>query len=83
MRLQSQNALGQAGLLIARDRLLQLDGPAMKDNPIELDDFAPAFAELPAMAEKIVNDSEERLAAFFHTPRPAYEAYYGPRAKIP
>lgn len=34
------------------------------------------------MAEKIVDDSEERLAAF-HTPRLADEAYYGPRVKIP
>jgi hypothetical protein len=83
MRLQSQNALGQAGLLIGRDRLLRLDAPAMKDNPIVLDDFARAFSQLPATAEKIVTDNEESLAAFFHTPRPAYEGYCGPRVKFP
>jgi len=80
MRLQSQNALGQAGLLIGRDRMLRLDGPPMKSNPIELDDFARASTELPAMAEKIVDDNAERLAAFFASPRPDYQAAYGPRA---
>ncbi|ESX41141.1 hypothetical protein NLY43_13915 [Mesorhizobium sp. C416B] len=39
MRLQSQNALGQAGLLVGRDRLLRVDGAPMKSNPIDLDDY--------------------------------------------
>lgn len=80
MRLQSQNALGQAGLLVGRDRLLRLDGPAMKSKPIELDDFQRASTELPGMAEKIVADNADRLASFFSEPRPAYAAVYGPRA---
>lgn len=80
MRLQSQNALGQAGLLIGRDRLLRLDGPPMRSNPIELDDFARSAEELPAIAEKIVAENSDRLATFFGSPRPPFHAVYGPRA---
>jgi hypothetical protein len=82
MRLQSQNALGQAGLLIGRDRLLRIDGPPMKTNAIELDDFARAAEELPPMAEKIVEENAAKLATFFASPRPPYEAWYGPRAGV-
>ena len=83
MRLQSQNALGQAGLLIGRDHLLRIDGPPMKTNPIRLDDLARAALELPPMAEQIVDANSGRLATFFATARPPYHACYGPRADLP
>ncbi|MBY3144090.1 patatin-like phospholipase family protein [Rhizobium laguerreae] len=80
MRLQSQNALGQAGLLIGRDRLLRVDGDPMKDNPIELDDYARAAAELPLIAERLVERHHDRLAEIFSKPRPPFPAIYGPRS---
>ncbi|RWD71673.1 CBASS cGAMP-activated phospholipase [Mesorhizobium sp.] len=80
MRLQSQNAIGQAGLLIGRNRLARIDLPPMKDNPIELDDFTRAAAELPALAEEEFLKNKERLKTFFSSPRPPYKAFHGPRA---
>lgn len=81
MRLQSQNALGQARLLVGPERLLRLDGKPMKDDPIGLDDFERASQELPAIAEALVDANADRLAQFFAEPRPSYLAEYGPRAE--
>lgn len=50
MHLQSQNVLGQAGLLMARERLLRLSSA-----PIALDDFKRARDELPAQAKRLVD----------------------------
>ena len=47
MHLQSQNANGQAGLLIGRDQLLRLNAPPMPQSPISLDDYSRASRELP------------------------------------
>lgn len=80
MRLQSQNALGQAGLLVGRERILRLDGPSMKTDPIALDDYDRSVSELPPIAELIVDENYERLKAFFTESRPAFKAYHGPRA---
>ncbi|AWI57262.1 CBASS cGAMP-activated phospholipase [Sinorhizobium fredii] len=79
MRLQSQNALGQAGLLIGRHHLLRVDGEPMESYPIELDDYGRAVAELPAIAERLVEMHGERLAGFFSEPRPPFNAFHGPR----
>lgn len=80
MRLQSQNALGQAGLLVGRERLLRVDGPPMKSNPIALDDYERAVNELPAIAEQVVDQNRVRLKEFFSEVRPAFDAYHGSRA---
>lgn len=78
MHLQSQNALGQAGLLIGRDRMLRLtSAPTLE--PIALDDFGRASRELPAQAKRLVEEHSERLEALFDTTRPCATFYHGPR----
>lgn len=79
MHLQSQNALGQAGLLIGRERLLRLSS-APSLTPIALDDFKRAHDELPAQAKRLVEENSERLEAFFDTPRPPATFFHGPLA---
>lgn len=49
MHLQSQNALGQAGLLIGPENILRVS-PPLQDEPIRLDDWQRACAELPTAA---------------------------------
>ncbi|MCY3857282.1 MAG: CBASS cGAMP-activated phospholipase [Gammaproteobacteria bacterium] len=51
MHLQSSNALGQAGLLIGRDRITRVD-PGPIGASIELDDWAGAIDTLPRYARK-------------------------------
>jgi len=80
MRLQSQNALGQAGLLVGRDRLLRIDGQSGSDAVIALDDYQRSVHELPAMAERYFNENSDQLAKFFTRERPTYEAFHGSRA---
>jgi uncharacterized protein len=64
MRLQSQNALGQAGLLIGPENLLRIDIP--KEIPtIDLDDWRSAKALLPDPAAAAVHARGDRLAATF------------------
>ncbi len=79
MHLQSQNAIGQAGLLIGRDQLLRIN-PASILPPIEMDDYARAANELPDMAVKLVDQNVATLRKMFNSKRPAFQAYYGPRA---
>lgn len=81
MRLQSQNALGQAGLLIGRDHLLRIDGVPMKNDPIALDDYVRAAKELPKIAQDLVDQNADRLKEFFSELRPTYPAAYGPRVR--
>ncbi|TBD63443.1 patatin [Rhizobium ruizarguesonis] len=80
MRLQSQNALGQAGLLIGRDQLVRADGRAKSEEAIALDDYQRSIDELPTMAELYVDENSDQLAKFFTRERPAYDAFYGARA---
>lgn len=78
MHLQSQNALGQAGLLIGRDRMLRLtSAPTLE--PIALDDFARASNELPTQAKRLVEANAVRLEAFFDAARPQSAFYHGSR----
>ena len=51
MHLQSSNALGQAGLLIGRDRITRVD-PGPVGATIELDDWTNAVEKLPKEARK-------------------------------
>lgn len=81
MHLQSQTALGQAGLLIGRDHLTRLNAPPMPANPIMLDDYDRASKELPPIAEAIVNEHGAMIRdRFLFAPADAYEAFHGPRA---
>jgi hypothetical protein len=61
MRLQSQNALGQAGLLIGPEHLVRMDLP----KEIPLDDWRSAVSCLPATAAAAVEASGDRVAAIF------------------
>jgi patatin-like phospholipase/acyl hydrolase len=80
MHLASQNALGQAGLLIGRDRLLRIDAPGMTD-AIGLDDAARAITELPPIAKQLASENDEIVAErFLSSVAQPYRAYYGPRA---
>lgn len=78
MHLQSQNALGQAGLLIGRDRLLRvITAPSLA--PIAMDDFERARTELPGQAQRLVEENAERLESFFEEKRNPVIFYHGER----
>jgi len=80
MHLQSQNATGQAGLLIGRDQLLRLNAPPMPDNPIALDDYDRASQELPPIAAQSVNAQGQLIRdRFLFEQAEPYSAFYGPR----
>lgn len=79
MELSSQNADGQAGLLIGRERMLRLDDPNQV-HPIALDDARTAKAVLPDVGHRLFNERKDDLGLFFQSPRPAYDAFYGPRS---
>ncbi len=64
MRLQSQNALGQAGLLLGADSVVRVDAPTMAP-PIELDDWTRASGELPMAADVALTDYGSRVAEVF------------------
>lgn len=65
MYLSSQNALGQAGLLIGRDRLIRLNAPLLPDGPIGLDDVKRAKAELPNVAKELALANGPAVASRF------------------
>ena len=64
MRLQSQNALGQAGLLIGADSVVRVDAPAT-DNQIRLDDWSRACEELPIAARAALMADGAHVAETF------------------
>jgi uncharacterized protein len=63
MRLQSLNALGQAGL-IGADRIIRADAPA-SEKAIRMDDWKRASAELPSAARAALDAMGEQVAATF------------------
>ncbi|EEE37976.1 patatin [Rhodobacteraceae bacterium KLH11] len=76
MHFQSQNALGQAGLLIGRNRLLRVTtAPSLA--PIAMDDFERARDELPAQARRLIEENAERLEMFFDAERAPVTFYHG------
>ena len=80
LSLQSQNALGQAGLLIGEERLMRIDAPA-QEVPIDLDDWSRATAELPTAAEQVLAEQGKRITdAFFRKPVGPYRPYAGPKS---
>lgn len=64
MSLQSQNALGQAGLLIGRENLLRLDVPRDVP-PIELDDWRRAVDYLRPAGFAAADAAVDRIAEVF------------------
>lgn len=80
-QLQSQNAIGQARLLIGGDQVHRLDRRAQR--PVEMDDYEGAAALMPALAETMFDDNRAMLESFFASERPAFEAWHGPRAPAP
>ena len=70
MRLQSHNAVGQAGLLIGRDQIVRIEAPA-NAHRIGLDDWTRAVAMLPAAAETAVERHGDGVASAFLRERAA------------
>jgi patatin-like phospholipase/acyl hydrolase len=64
MSLQSQNALGQARLLLGAERVLRIV-PEDVAPPIQLDDWSRARSELPRLAEDALDRHGDRIAAEF------------------
>ena len=84
MHLQSQNADGQAGLLIGRDQLIRLNAPAMPEHPIALDDYARSVAELPPIAARLIDEHGPLIRdRFLFDQAEVYPAIYGPRSPKP
>ena len=80
MHLQSQNAIGQAGLLIGRDQLIRLNAPSMPQDPIAMDDFVRARDELPPIAASLVAKYGPVVQEqFLSAPADPYRAFYGAR----
>lgn len=80
MDLSAQNANGQAGLLIGRERLLRIDKPDQV-HPVALDDYEGAMQVLPEVANELFDCHRSELLTFFDAERPAFQAHYGPRAE--
>ena len=64
MRLQSLNALGQAGLLIGAEKIMRLDAPA-NERKIRLDDWTRACTLLPGAAEATLDEFGPTIAETF------------------
>ena len=64
MRLQSLNALGQAGLLIGAERIIRASAPT-NENKIPMDDWVRAVAELPGAAEATLDELGESVSKVF------------------
>ncbi len=79
MHLASQNATGQAGLLIGRDQLVRLE-PSETGARIQMDDFDAANMLLPAEGERVAAENLEGVRHFFSEPTDPFEPFYGARA---
>lgn len=72
MRFQSQNALGQAGLLVGANHVIRIC-PIPYDKPIALDDWKRASVELPSVADKCLEERGDSIAStFFKKPSVPY-----------
>lgn len=82
MHLAGQNALGQAGLLIGRDKIVRIDAPPMPGTAIALDDTSRSIAELPPLALKLADQFDALvLDRFLDRPAEPFTAFHGPRAE--
>ncbi|MDE0404962.1 MAG: CBASS cGAMP-activated phospholipase [Nitrospira sp.] len=76
MRLQSLNALGQAGLLIGADKIVRASAPT-SENRIQMDDWSRAVSELPAAAESMLDELGESISnIFLSEPASRYEPIF-------
>lgn len=66
MSLQSQNAIGQARLLIGADRIMRVE-PPIGSGTIALDDWVRAIERLPAAAKRALDTKGDLLASTFLT----------------
>ena len=64
MHFQSQNAIGQAGLLIGRDNIIRIE-PSETGSRIGLDDWRKASDNLPGEAEQALSIYGESIADTF------------------
>lgn len=64
MDLQSQNAIGQASLLIGADRVRRVE-PTVECGGIALDDWEESIERLPGAAEHAIDDQGEAVASTF------------------
>lgn len=64
MRLQSLNALGQAGLMIGPENIIRVDAPT-NERKIQMDDWTRARSELPGAALVAVDEYGPAVAAAF------------------
>lgn len=79
MHLASQNATGQAGLLVGRDHLLRIEPPEDCAR-LDMDDVSSAVACLPEAGEKAAAQWADAAKHFFQGPADQAPAFYGPRA---
>jgi len=78
MHLQSMNAVGQAGLLIGRDRLLRVNYPPIKPK-LELHDWSACRRILPARAAELLERYGETIAdVFLQYHAATYQPIYTP-----
>jgi hypothetical protein len=61
---QSANALGQAFLLVGKERVLRVDAPESR-KPIDLDDYATAREQLPEMARSLAEAAGREVQRMF------------------
>lgn len=78
MDLQSQNALGQARLLIGPERVTRLEPELV--SPIQLDDCVRSSVELPPEAERVLRDHAEEIAETFLTSEVKRPDFFWPPA---
>jgi hypothetical protein len=82
MHLTSQNALGQARLLVGADQVLRIDAPQSPGNAIDMDDYDRSIAGLIPEGEKLAEQYENvARERFFSSMVEPYEAFHGPRAQ--
>ena len=76
MHFQSLSALGQAGLLIGKDRIIRVDA-SVEGQPIAIDDWTRARADLPSVAKDALDDFGRSVAsAFLASPATPYHPFY-------
>lgn len=78
MDLQSQNALGQASLLVGPERMLRID-PTI-EQPISLDDWERARTELPPLADAAFKEHSPQLLEMFLSEPVERPKFYWPDA---
>lgn len=82
MRLQSQNAIGQAQLLVGPENICRIDATGL-DPAIELDDYVQAKERLPDLAACAATQWEARVADFFSVPAAIWRADANMRSAAP